>query len=155
MDWTIEEFIEAQKTDTELRGIYCLAGAQNGGDNTTRQNWGLICSNGRCCSCKIGYFTDGGSQPTDCRLSGNGFHPSSHRWEMTGGHLASRWCRPSWVNWKADMQCEVWRCHPIPQYFRGTPPQQAELRSLLVGQPWEWVAIDVTGKHPKSHNWNK
>ena len=77
---------------------------------------------------------------------------------MTGGHQgvartqAQLRRRAYWVKWKADVQCEVRRCSPCAQYIRGTPPRQAGLRPMLVGEPWEQVAIDITGKHPKSRN---
>ena len=77
---------------------------------------------------------------------------------MTGGHLgiartqAQLQRRAYWINRKADVQREVRRCNPCAQYFRETPLRQAGLKPILVGEPWECVAIYITGKHSKSRN---
>ena len=79
---------------------------------------------------------------------------------MTGGHLgvartqAQVRRRAYWVNWKADVQHEVKGCNRCAQYFRGAPPRQAILRPILVGELWKRIAINITGKHPKSRNGN-
>ena len=80
---------------------------------------------------------------------------------MNGGHLgvartqAQLRRRAYWNNWKADVHREARRYNPGAQYFRGTPPRQAGLRPMLVGEPWERVAIDITRKHPKSRSGNE
>ena len=36
------------------------------------------------------------------------------------------------------------------QYHRGPPPRLAQLKPMLVGEPFERVSIDITGPHPRS-----
>ena len=80
---------------------------------------------------------------------------------MTGGHLdvarrqAQVQRRAYWVNWTADVQHEIKSFNPCAQYFRGTPPRSASLRPMLVGELFERIAIDITGRHPKSRNGNE
>ena len=75
---------------------------------------------------------------------------------MTGGHLgierthAQVQRRAYWSGWKSDVRLEVLRCNECARYHRGQPPRQAGLRPMVVGEPWERIGIDITGRHPRS-----
>ena len=60
--------------------------------------------------------------------------------------------RAYWYGWKNTVQTELGCCANCAQYFRGKPPRQAGLQPVVCGTPWGPVAIDITGKHPKSRN---
>ena len=80
---------------------------------------------------------------------------------MTGGHLGKGKTqeqirlRAYWPNWTTDVRLELKRCAPCAQYHRGKAPRQSPLVPFLAGEPFETVAIDVTGKHPKSARGNE
>jgi len=75
---------------------------------------------------------------------------------MTGGHLgrirteAQVQRRGYWPGWSED----VWRflrtCWSCMQYHRRPPPRLAQLKPMLVGEPFDKVSIDITGLHPRS-----
>lgn len=80
---------------------------------------------------------------------------------MTGGHLGRAKTedqvrrRVYWPNWRHDVTSEVKRCVECAQYHRGKAPRQTLLQPFGAGEPFEIVAIDITGKHPKSARGNE
>jgi len=58
--------------------------------------------------------------------------------------------RAYWPGWKEDVRRYCLRCHECATYHRGAPKKQGLLQPCLVGEPWERVAIDLTGPHPTS-----
>ena len=99
---------------------------------------------------------------------------TSHRWQivlprnyrkefihmvhtgMTGGHLGRSKTeeqvrqRAYWPNWRSDVTSELKRCVECEQYPRGKAPRQTPLHPFNAGEPFEVVAVDITGRHPKS-----
>ena len=77
---------------------------------------------------------------------------------MTGCHLGIELTRAQvqictfWSGWKSDVRLEVRRRNECTRYHRGHPPRQAELRPMIVGEPWERIGVDITGRHPRSSN---
>ena len=75
---------------------------------------------------------------------------------MTGGHLGRRRTeaqvqrRGYWPGWSEDVCRFLRTCRPCMQYHRGPPPRLAQLKPMLVGEPFERVSIDITGPHPRS-----
>jgi Integrase core domain len=57
-----------------------------------------------------------------------------------------------WVGWSQDVERYHRACAPCATYHRGTLKRQGPLQRAPVGEPWERLAIDVTGPHPKSRN---
>ena len=53
-----------------------------------------------------------------------------------------------WIGWKADLRSEVRRCNPCAWNLRETSARYAGLRHMLVDEPWEEIAVDITIKHP-------
>jgi hypothetical protein len=77
---------------------------------------------------------------------------------MTGGHLGLKrtqnqlQLRAYWPGWAEDVARYCRRCAPCCMYHRGSPRRQGALQSFPVGEPWERIAIDLTGPHPKSRS---
>ena len=77
---------------------------------------------------------------------------------LTGGHMGVRRTlhqvqrRAYWPGWKEDVRRYCARCPECSTYHRGGPKKQGALRPQLVGEPWERVAIDLTGPHPTSRS---
>ena len=73
-----------------------------------------------------------------------------------GGHLGVRKMRARlqqqcfWPGWQRDVESFCSRCPACASYFRGTPPRRGKLQLAPVGEPWERLAIDITGPHPVS-----
>ena len=60
--------------------------------------------------------------------------------------------RTYWYGWKNTVKTELGCCANCLEYFRGKPPPQPGLQPVVCRAPWGRVAIDITGKHPKSRN---
>ena len=60
--------------------------------------------------------------------------------------------RAYWYGWKTTVKIELGCCTNCAQYFRGKPPRQAGLQPMVYEVPWGRVAINITGKHPRSRN---
>ena len=79
----------------------------------------------------------------------------------TGGHLGPDRTakqvqrRAYWVAWGRDVKTFVRQCEPCVCYKRGEAPKQGLLQAAPVGEPWERVAIDITGPHPVSKAGNR
>ena len=75
---------------------------------------------------------------------------------MTGGHLGRQKTeeqvqrRAYWPKWRSDVSLELKKCVECAQYHRSKPPRQTPLHPFNAGEPFEVIAIDVTGRHPKS-----
>jgi len=75
---------------------------------------------------------------------------------MTGGHLGNKRTeaqvqrRVYWPGWSEDVRRFLRTYQLCLQYHRGPPPRLAQLKSMLVGEPFERVSIDITGPHPRS-----
>ena len=80
---------------------------------------------------------------------------------MTGGHLGRSKTeeqvriRAYWPNWRSQVAMEQKRCAPCAQYHRGKAPRQTPLSPFGAGEPFEVVAIDITGRHPRSSRGNE
>jgi len=94
--------------------------------------------------------------------------PRSHRKELirmahTGmtGHLGRSKTegqvrrRAYLTNWRSQVASELKRCVECAQYHRGKTPKQTPLQPFAAGEPFEVVAVDITGKHPKSSRGNE
>ena len=79
----------------------------------------------------------------------------------TGGHLGPDRTakqvqrRAYWVAWGRDVKTFVRQCEPCVCYKRGEAPKQGLLQAAPVGEPWERVAMDITGPHPVSKAGNR
>ena len=75
---------------------------------------------------------------------------------MTGGHLGRQKTeeqvqrRAYWPRWRSDVDWELKKCVNCAQYHRSKPPRQTPLHPFNAGEPFEVLAVDVTGRHPKS-----
>jgi transposase InsO family protein len=58
--------------------------------------------------------------------------------------------RAYWIAWKGDVKSILSECAPCAQYHQGAPPRQLALQSMVVGEPWERLGVDITGPHPRS-----
>lgn len=80
---------------------------------------------------------------------------------MTGGHLGRTKTeeqvrqRAYWPNWRNQVASEVKSCKECVTYHRGKAPRQTLLQPFSGGEPFEIIAIDITGKHPKSMRGNE
>ena len=80
---------------------------------------------------------------------------------MSNGHLGRAKTeeqikfRTYWPNWAFDVKMELKRCEPCAQYHRGKAPHQSYLNPIMAGEPFEVIAVDITGKHPKSNKGNE
>jgi transposase InsO family protein len=77
---------------------------------------------------------------------------------LTGGHLgvtrtmAQVELRAYWVGWHGDVNRYCKTCPQCARYFRGKPPRQGYLQHAPIGEPFERIAIDLTGPHPRSRS---
>ena len=77
---------------------------------------------------------------------------------MTGGHLGIRrtlhqlQMRAYWPGWQTDVKRYLRKCHECVTYHRGPPKKQGLLQAFPVGEPFERVAMDLTGPHPASRS---
>ena len=80
---------------------------------------------------------------------------------MTGGHLGIKrtryqlQLRAYWPGWDDDTANYCKRCSECAAYHRGAPTKQGPLQIFPVGEPFERVAIDLTGPHPPSRSGHK
>ena len=80
---------------------------------------------------------------------------------MTGGHLGRSKTeeqlrrRAYWPSWRADVALELKQCTECVRYHRGRAPRQTPLQPFGAGEPFEIIAVDITGKHPKSARGNE
>ena len=80
---------------------------------------------------------------------------------MTGGHLGRSKTeeqvkqRAYWPNWRMQVAMELKKCPECAQYHRGKAPRQTPLQPFGAGEPFEIIAVDVTGKHPTSARGNQ
>ena len=80
---------------------------------------------------------------------------------MTGGHLGRQKTeeqvqrRAYWPRWRSDVTWELRKCSECAQYHWGKPPKQTYLHPFNAGEPFEVVAVDITGRHPKSARGNE
>jgi len=80
---------------------------------------------------------------------------------INGGHLgrskteAQLSQRVYWPGWTNDVRTELKKCAPCAQYHRGKAPKQTQLHPFTGGEPFEVIAIDITGKHPRSSRGNE
>ena len=95
--------------------------------------------------------------------------PRSHREQcimlahtgMTGGHLGRSKTeeqvkrRAYWPGWRSQVASTLKKCDSCAQYHRGKAPRQTPLRPFGAGEPFEVVALDITGKHPRSSRGNE
>ena len=74
----------------------------------------------------------------------------------TGGHLGIKRTRTQvqqrgyWVGWSSDVAKFCAACEECSCFHRGKPQRKGHLQNMLVGEPLERLAIDITGPHPKS-----
>ena len=79
---------------------------------------------------------------------------------VTGGHLGIKrtatqiQLRAYWVGWSQAVKDYCSRCVKCCQYHRGNPPKQGPLQPMTVGEPFERLAINLTGPHPTSCSGN-
>jgi transposase InsO family protein len=79
----------------------------------------------------------------------------------TGGHLGPDRTakqvqrRAYWVAWGKDVKAFVRACSQCACYSRAEAPRQGYMQAAPVGEPWERVAIDITGPHPASKTGNR
>ena len=77
---------------------------------------------------------------------------------MTGGHLGIKrtqhqlQLRAYWPEWANDVARFCRQCPECATYHRGQPKKQGELQKFPVGEPFERIAIDLTGPHPTSRS---
>ena len=73
-----------------------------------------------------------------------------------GGHLGRHKtelavrARAYWPGWHENVRQSVKQCVACAQFTRGQAPKQTFLKPILTGQPWEILALDITGPHPVS-----
>jgi len=79
---------------------------------------------------------------------------------VTGGHLGVKKTkdqlqrRAYWHNWMRDVEQFCRQCHECCTYHRGNPQRKGLLQVSELGEPFERIAIDLTGKHPSSRSGN-
>jgi len=80
---------------------------------------------------------------------------------MTDGHLGRQKTeehvqrRAYWPRWRSDVAMELKNCSDCDQYHRCQPPKQTFLQQFHACQPFEAIAVDITGRHPKSARGNE
>ena len=57
--------------------------------------------------------------------------------------------------WSKDVRTYIRGCEACARYTRSEAPHQGFLQAAPVGEPWERVAIDITGPHPVSKSGNR
>ena len=171
--WNAEKLREAYVTDGELSPIYQLL-LENG----ERVPFDTIAGESRCT--KV-YWTqwsrlkliDGvmyrsWESPDGTHYRDQLIPPLCFREEImeiahtgsSGGHLGIRRSkdqlqrRAYWVDWGRDVEMFCKRCANCCQYFRGSPGRKGKLQPTAVGEPFERIAIDLTGPHPTSRSSN-
>ena len=169
LDWP-----EAQKADPDVRYIYDLliskAGAPEPGVLTSKSaDIKTMCSQIERLSISstgilVRRWTDHSSRRTFWQKVVPNAYKSRiaedmHR-GLNGGHLGQRRARKRlqqrfyWPGWAKDVQVAQMRCERCATYQRATNRRQATLQTMLVGEPWERIGVDVTGPHPTSSKGN-
>ena len=80
---------------------------------------------------------------------------------MTGGHMGRSKTeeqvrlRAYWPNWRTQVASELKKCVECAQYHRGKAPRQTPLQPFGAGEPFEVIAMDITGPHPRSSRGNE
>jgi transposase InsO family protein len=174
IQWSWEDIIHAQKNDPELRKIYDLKmsqqekpswneiGGENGKVKAYWHQWDRLQLRNDVL-CRRWETLDG------LRIEWQVVYPQVYRSELirklhagiTGGHMGlAKTCsqlqsRAYWVGWNEDVKAELQKCVPCSQYYRMKPPRQARMQQTLVGEQWERVGIDITGKYPRSLKGNE
>ena len=80
---------------------------------------------------------------------------------MTGGHLGRSETeeqvrrRAYWPGWRTQVATQLKKCDNCAQYHRGKTPRQTPLQPFGDGEPFEEVALDITGKHPRFSRGNE
>jgi len=75
---------------------------------------------------------------------------------VTGGHLGRAkteqqvQLRAYWPQWRTQVAMELKKCHQCVSYHRGSAPRQTPLHPFNAGEPFEVLALDITGPHPRS-----
>ena len=167
--WSATELIEAQEADAEIKFILDLLKAHQDRpqwrtvelqSNAVKSLWyewnRLVFRNGVLCR----KWTDEGGRPDVWQI----VLPQCYRMEfvatvhagMTGGHLGRAKTedqirrRAYWPGWKEHVASELRRCAECAGYHRGKPPRQTPLQPFAAGHPFETIALDITGPHPRS-----
>jgi transposase InsO family protein len=172
--WTWEAIAVAQKTDDELKKIIELL--EQYGDKPTWkdvgyegwktkaywQQWSRL-------AIRDGLLKRRWETVDGLQIRWQVIYPKTYRKElilrnhsgMTGGHLGvNKTCmrlqpKAYWLNWSDDVKATIAECAPCAQYYRGQPKKKTAMQEMPVGETWERVAIDVTGKHPRSSRGNE
>jgi len=88
---------------------------------------------------------------------------SAHQ-SVSGGHMGVKktqlklTMKAYWVGWTVDVRDFCKMCDQCARYHRGGVggvKEQGELQPMCVGEPWERMAIDITGPHLVSSKGNK
>jgi len=80
---------------------------------------------------------------------------------ITGGHMGRSKTeeqvrlRAYWPNWRTQVASELKKCVACAQYHRGKAPRQTPLQPFGAGEPFEIIAMDITGPHPRSSRGNE
>ena len=174
LGWTNDEISTAQKHDPEINRIITLMTAdknkpawsevesQSSDVKLLWNEWERLEIRERVL-CRKWTFTDGTGDKWQIIL------PRAYRAEfirlahtgMTGGHLGRSKTeqqvrqRAYWPNWRTQVAMELKRCTACAQYHRGKAPRQTLLHPFTAGEPFEVIAVDVTGKHPRSARGNE
>ena len=73
-----------------------------------------------------------------------------------GGHLgrtrmeAAVRSRAYWPGWSKDVRRALKICEECARYVRSKPPKRVEMEPVASGEPWETIALGITGPHPTS-----
>jgi len=171
--WTTEEYEEAYSKDPDLKEIYPLIKQKKeqvpwkaviGQSLATKNYWQqwtrLYVSEGKLY--RKWFSTDGthqSSQLVPPFAMRQDFLRVAHT-GLTGGHMGIKKTmdqvqrRAYWSGCSTDVVQFCKRCTECAQYFRGTPKHKGKLQVTEVGEPYERISIDLTGKHPISKSGN-
>ena len=90
--------------------------------------------------------------PRDCRETFISFVHSA----VNGGHMGRAKTqlqvqrRAYWPGWRNQVANQLKTCSLCAEYHRGTSPRQNKLHPFGSGEPFECIAVDITGRHPTS-----
>jgi len=56
--------------------------------------------------------------------------------------------RGYWPGWTDGVRRFLRKCATCSRYHRRPPPKLAEMQTMLVGEPFQRVSVDITGPHP-------
>lgn len=77
---------------------------------------------------------------------------------LNGGHLGTRRAESQlqkrfyWPGWASDVRLAKRLCDQCGKYQKPRPQRQGGLQTMVVGEPWERIGVDITGPHPRSSN---